>query len=242
MNRLVIATVAFLSFAPLAAAADMPHRTFAQQDQVVLNLTSEGWVKTDTARVSVFIELVQQEEGADALKKKIDGSLQSLAKDVDWRITSSRQQLDQTGLNRWYVTAEARIPEAAISGLQDRAKEASSPGYKVNISDVDFTPSLAEFEKLKADLREQIYQQALDEVARLNKVMPGADYHVRKVDFVQLYPVQAMDAAPRTMMMKSGMAAESSGSQGGAELLVSVKQSVSAQVVLGRSAMPMKQE
>lgn len=241
MNRLVIATVAFLSFAPLAAAADLSHRAFAQQDQVVLDLTSEGWVKTDTARVSVFIELVQQEEGADALKKKIDSSLQSLAKDVDWRITSSRQQLDQTGLNRWYVTAEARIPETAISGLQDRAKEASSPGYKVNISDVDFTPSLAEFEKLKADLREQIYQQALDEVARLNKVMPGADYHVRKVDFVQLYPVQAMDAAPRTMM-KSGMAAESSGSQGGAELLVSVKQSVSAQVVLGRSAMPMKQE
>ncbi len=242
MNRLVVATIAFLSFVPLAAA-EMPHRSHMMQDQVVLNLTTEGWVETDTARVSVYVELVQQEEAADALKSRIDGSLQSLAKDVDWRITSSRQQLDQTGLNRWYVSAEARIPEPALAGLQDRAKDASSPGYKVTISNVDFTPSLAEFEQLRGNLRAQIYQQALDEVGRLNKVMPGADYHVRKVDFVQLYPVQAMDAAPRTMMMKSGMAAESSGSQGGAELLVSVKQSVSAQGVLGRAGMSVpKQE
>ena len=237
MNRLVIATVAFLSFVPLAAA-EMPHRASMMQDQIVLNLTTEGWVKTDTARVSAYIELVQQDEGAAALKNRIDGSLQSLAKDVDWRITSSRQQLDQTGLNRWYVSAEARIPESAIAGLQDRAKDASSPGYKVTISNVDFTPSLAEFEKLRADLRAEVYQQALDEVARLNKVMPGGDYHVRKVDFVQLYPMQTRDAAPRTLMMKSNAAAESSGSQGGAELLVSVKQSVSAHVVLGRADMP----
>jgi hypothetical protein len=237
MNRLVVATIAFLSFVPLAAA-EMPHKPAMMQDQVVLNLTTEGWVKTDTARVSVYVELVQQEEAAAALKDRIDGSLQSLAKDVDWRITSSRQQLDQTGLNRWYVSAEARIPEAALAGLQDRAKDASSPGYKVTISDVDFTPSLAEFEKLRADLREQIYQQALDEASRLNKVMPGADYYVRKVDFVQIYAMPAMEAAQRPMMMKSGMADAASGSQGGAELLVSVKQSVSAQVVLGRSEMP----
>lgn len=236
MNRLVVATIAFLSFVPLAAA-EMPHRPAMMQDQVVLNLTTEGWVKTDTARVSVNVELVQQEEAAATLKDRIDGSLQSLAKDVDWRITSSRQQLDQTGLNRWYVSAEARIPEAALAGLQDRAKDASSPGYKVTVADVDFTPSLAEFEQLRGDLRAQIYQQALDEVSRLNKVMPGADYHVRKVDFVQIYPAQAMDAAPRAMM-KTSMAAEPSGSQGGAELLVSVKQSVSAQVVLGRADMP----
>ena len=240
MNRLVIATIAFLSFVPLAAA-EMPHKFHNMQDQVVLNLTTEGWVKTDTARVSVYVELVQQAEAADVLKKRIDGSLQSLAKDAEWRITSSRQQLDQTGLNRWYVSAEARIPEGNLSGLQDRAKGASNPGYKVTISNVDFTPSLAEFEKLRADLREQVYQQALDEVARLNKVMPGSGYHVRKVDFVQLYPMPAMDTAVRTTMMKSG-AAESA-SQGGAELLVSVKQSVSAQIVLGRTdTMPAKQE
>jgi hypothetical protein len=237
MNRLVIATIAFLSFVPLAAA-EMPHRSHMMGDQVVLNLTTEGWVKTDTARVSVYVELVQQEEAAAALKDRIDGSLQSLAKDVDWRITSSRQQLDQTGLNRWYVSAEARIPEAALAGLQDRAKDASSPGYKVTISNVDFTPSLAEFEQLRGDLRAEIYQQALDEVARLNKVMPGADYHVRKIDFVQVYPMQVSDATPRAMMMKAGAVAESSGSQGGAELLVSVKQSVSAQVVLGRAEPP----
>ncbi|WP_339632864.1 SIMPL domain-containing protein [uncultured Sneathiella sp.] len=241
MNRLVIATIAFLSIIPLAAA-EMPHRYHNQQDQVVLNLTTEGWVKTDTARVSVYVELVQQQEDAAELKNRIDSSLNALASDVDWRITSSRQQLDQTGLNRWYVSAEARIPEAKLAGLQDRAKETSSPGYKVTISDVDFTPSLEEFETLRADLRAQIYQQALDEVARLNKVMPGADYHVRNVDFVQIYPMQTMDAVSRPMMMKSGAAESAPAPQGGAELLVSVKQSVSARVMLGRSDQSTTQE
>ena len=241
MNRLVIATIAFLSFVPLAAA-EMPHRYHNQQDKVVLNLTTEGWVKTDTARVSVYIELVQQQEDAAELKTRIDTSLNALASEVDWRITSSHQQLDQTGLNRWYVSAEARIPEAKLAGLQDRAKETSSPGYKVTISDVDFTPSLEEFEALRADLRAQIYQQALDEVARLNKVMPGSDYHVRNVDFVQIYPMQTMDAAARPMMMKSAAAESAPAPQGGAELLVSVKQSVSARVMLGRSDQPATQE
>jgi|TARA_R100000455_G_scaffold30322_1_gene21269 hypothetical protein len=240
MNRLVLATVAFLAVAPAAASAQMPHPS-VMQDQVVLNLTSEGWVKTDTARVSVLVELVQQEESAEELKKQIDASLLSLAKDVDWRITSSRQQLDQTGLNRWYVTAEARIPEAGIDGLQDRAKESSKPGYKVSVSDVDFTPSLEEFEKLYADLREKVYQQALDEVERLNKVMPGADYHVKKVDFIQLVPVQGRNYDMAQPMMKTAMASEASGGgSGGAELLVSVKQSVSARIVLGRADMPTK--
>lgn len=244
MNRLVIATVAFLSFAPIAVAADMPHPSFAMQDQVILELTNEGWVKTDTARVTVFVELVQQKESADELKKRIDSSLLALAKDVDWRITSSSQQLDQTGLNRWYVTAEARIPEAAISGLQDRAKEASTPGYKVSIANVDFTPSLEEFEGLRAELRSKLYQQALDEVARLNKIMPGADYHVKRIDFVQAGPMPVHDYARAQPMMKAAMAAESapSGQGGGAELLVSVKQSVSARVVLARSDRPAADE
>ena len=72
--------------------------------------------------------------------------------------------------------------------------------------------------------------------------MPGADYHVRNVDFVQIYPMQTMDAVSRPMMMKSGAAESAPAPQGGAELLVSVKQSVSAQVMLGRSDQSTTQE
>ena len=244
MNRLVVATIAFLSLIPAASAqmmmpAQHGMHGYAMQDQVVLNLITEGWVKTDTARVSAFVDLVQQKESAEDLKKRIDASLQKLAKDVDWRITSSRQQQDQTGLNRWYVTAEARVPEGKLDGLEDRAKSASSPGYKVGISNVDFTPSLAEFEKLRADLRSDIYKQAIAEADRLNKAMPGSNYHVQRVDFVRAHPAMMQEAAtPRTMMMKSSSADAGTGAAGGAELLVSVKQTVSAAVILGRSEQP----
>ncbi|MCR9214152.1 MAG: hypothetical protein NXI13_10575 [Proteobacteria bacterium] len=233
MNRLVVATIAFLCLIPLASA-EMPKGQRMMHDQVVLNLTTEGWVQTDTAKVSVFVDLVQQQETPEELKKRIDDSLVSLAKDAEWRVTSSNQRLDQTGLNRWYVTAEARVHESLLPGLQDRAKSASSPGYKVGISFVDFTPSLAEFEKLRADLRSDIYKQAVAEVERLNAVLPGSDYHVQKVDFVQQYAAPRMEnMRAQTMMVKSQ--ADEAGSGGGAQLVVSVNQSLSAQVVLGRA-------
>jgi len=231
MNRLVVASIAFLSFIPLASA-QMGQPPMVPQDQVVLNLTTEGWVKTDTARVTVFVDLVQQKETPEGLKKRIDASLNSLAKDTEWRFTSSNQRLDQTGLNRWYVTAEARLHEKVLSGLQDRAESASSPGYKVGITNVDFTPSLGEFEKLRSDLRADIYKQAVSEAEQLNAAMPGPDYHVQRVDFAAQYPVARMETArPQTMMLKSS---DSGGAGGGSELLVSVKQSVTAQIVLGR--------
>lgn len=232
MNRLVVAGIAFLSLIPIASA-DMSNGMNVAQDQVMLNLTTEGWVKTETAKVSVFIDLVQQKESPEALKKRIDDSLGSLAKDAEWRFTSSNQRLDQTGLNRWYVTAEARLHEKLLSGLQERAKSASSPGYKVGISQVNFTPSLAEFEKLRSDLRTDIYKQAVAEAVRLNAAMPGPDYHVQRVDFITQYPAPHMEMArSQTMTLKS--ADSNGGSGGGSELLVSVKQSVTASVVLGR--------
>ena len=71
--------------------------------------------------------------------------------------------------------------------------------------------------------------------------MPGADYHVKKVDFIQLVPVQGRNYDMAQPMMKTAMASEASGGgSGGAELLVSVKQSVSARIVLGRADMPTK--
>ncbi|WP_373085818.1 SIMPL domain-containing protein [Sneathiella sp.] len=235
MKRLVVASIAFLSLIPVAAA-EMPMSHHAPQDQVILQLTTEGWVKTDTARVSVYVELVQQDESAESLKKRIDASLQSLAKETEWRYTSSSQRLDQTGLNRWYVSAEARIPEDKLAGLQDRAKTASSPGYKVNVAQVDFTPSLAEFEKLRGELRADIYRQAIAEADRLNKVMQGPVYQVRRVDFGSLHSLAADNSPhPRAMMMKASTAESGGGAEASAELLVSVKQSVSAEIVLGRT-------
>lgn len=233
MNRLVTATIAFFCLIPLAVA-DMPNGQRMMQDQVVLNLTTEGWVQTDTAKVSVYVDLVQQQETPEELKNRIDGSLATLAKETEWRVTSSNQRLDQTGLNRWYVTAEARVPESLLPGLQDRAKSASSPGYKVGISLVDFTPSLAEFEKLRADLRSDIYKQAVAELDRLNAVLPGADYHVQRVDFIQQYAAPRMEnMRAQTMMVKSQ--ADEAGGGSGAQLVVSVNQSLSAQVTLGRA-------
>jgi len=239
MKRLTIATIAFLCFVPLASAQmQSDHHQMMQgrvmQDKVVLNLATEGWVKTDTARVSVFVELVQQQETPEELKKRIDDSLASLAKDADWRVTSSNQRQDQTGLNRWYVSAEARVHESLLPGLQDRAESASSPGYKVGISYVDFTPSLAEFENLKADLRSDIYKLAVAEAERLNAAIPGANYHVQKVDFIQQVAGPRMEMARAQTMMVKSPAEDASGGNGDAQLVVSVNQKLTAQVVLGQ--------
>ncbi|MEP3247920.1 MAG: SIMPL domain-containing protein [Sneathiella sp.] len=235
MKKFVLATVAVLMLIPVTmASADNVQKNM--NDQIILNVTKEGWVTTKSARVFVNFDITQQKETAAQLKNQIVESLQKLAPEPTWHITSSRESKDRTGLNRWSVTAEARVAENSISGLSDRAEQAGRPGFKMRISQVDFSPSLAETEKLRGELRTKIYVEAKAEADRLNAAIPGRSYRVWMVDFAQnngyrrAAPVQMMAKSAR-MEMDSSASGYGSESQA-AELAVSRRHSLSATVIL----------
>ncbi len=208
MNRIYsvgIVLIASLLFAQIVAAEERN-----PDDQVVLNLTSEGWVTTDTAVVHVTAEAIQQSETANELKKLITSSLDKLSDKSEWHFTNFSQSRDKTGLNRWRADAQARLPETALSSLRDKAKEISRPGFRLSIGHVDFSPSLAEFEKARHNLRKQLYGRIKAELEMLNSASSDRNYRLKDAFFGQPHAQPVMRQERASKMRMSAVRADAS--------------------------------
>ena len=232
MNKLVLTGISFFMLTGAAFANDHP----PLQDQVVLTLSEEGWVTTHSADVDVFFNIVQQKETPDELKKEILNALAKLAPSAEWFVVSSRETKDRTGLNRWNVSANARLAEGEIAGLQDKAEKLSRAGFKMNIGNVDFSPSLDERNGLMANLRSRIYAKAKEEAERLSKVLGGDAYRIQTVNFVSNYSGHASPMTKNMAMQRvsSNMESDAGGGSGGSKMPVSEKHNVGATITLGR--------
>lgn len=186
-----------------AGAENLKH-----DDQVVMSLSAEGWVTTDSAIVHVSAEAIQQSETADQLKKTINGALMKLSAKGSWRFTHFSRVRDKTGLTRWRADAQARLPEAALNGLGKRAKEASRPGFSLSIGRTDFSPSLEEFEQARSDLRQRLYGRIGAELTLLNGAFPARKYRLKEAYFDQprMSPRRAVRPARMTTMSEQAIA------------------------------------
>jgi len=217
---LLIAIVAVPSFAEERPA-----------DAVVMTLASEGWVETKTARVIAVADIAIAAENRATVRERMTGALKKLAPDAEWRISRFDRSQDSAGLERWRAAAEARLPEAALGGLDERARGLSQPGMQVRIQTVQFVPTLAEREAALASLRAAIYEQAKSEAARLAERWPERAYRVARVDFVEDGPGLTRPvpyAAAAQEARASSAAADASDADGG--LAVAQKITLRAQV------------
>ena len=238
-------TAVFLAATPLLAQAQTGAQTGGQtatiertgqaDDEVMLRLEVEGWVETKTANLVVAIDMaLQGGQMADA-RDQVNGTLNALVEGVEWRTTHFNRQMDAAGLERWQVIAEARVAEAKLAGVQDKAKATSKPGLNIRVAGIDFTPTLAERKSVESTLRAQIYDQAKAELDRLNKAFPERGYRLRMIDF-QSSDQQPM-ARPQLMMSKSETSSmQAADSAGGDGFAVSRRMVVGATVVLGAVA------
>lgn len=235
MKRLALAGLSFLVVIPAVSAEPLS----IPQDTVMLSLQQEGWVTTRSANVDVFFNITQQKETASELKLQIKASLEKLAPIAGWYITSTRVNKDNTGLNRWYVSAKARVSEEAIPALRDRAATASRGGFKVSVGHVDFSPTLAETNSLMTDLRAKIYADAALEADRLSKVISGTKYHVKSVNFLNNgggFPRPMQQVRSKNMAVQEMSVSSSGGQASSAQMPVSRKHTISATVTLSRTS------
>lgn len=230
MNR-ILALLAACMIATPALAQVAPNPI---QDQVVLNLSVEDWVPTQTARVVLNAEAAIQ--GADAGKTR-DELLAAAKKAAssDWRIVRFDRSTDQAGLERWSASLETRLAESALGGLADRAKQSSRPGLQLNVAQIDFTPTLAESETARAKLREQLYKRATEELQRLNAIASDRKFRIARIDFgtAQIQPrpmmAQARASQERALPVADFKAA-------GAEMELSQKATMQANVTFAANA------
>ena len=231
-ERMVAATLCSL-FMILALAIAQPAKAENDDaignDIVVLTSSKEAWVETDTPKVVVSINAAFEEKGAAGVRKDILTALQKLVK-ADWRLTHMNRNRGNAGLERWTVTAEARIPDAKATGLYGRAKAVSRTGLQLHINQISYEPSRAELEAAQAKLRATLYTEALKERDRLNAAIPGRNWRIGVVDFTNSVPVAPIRHKARGEMAYAAVADVMP--QGGGGLSISKRQVVTARLVL----------
>lgn len=153
-------------------------------DKVVFQISAKEWITTKTALLNVNINVTLN--NADLVKARADimNSLNKVA-EGDWHLLQFDRSQDSSGLEKLYVQAQARVDQSALTDIYQNAKSVSKPGANYAVSGVEFKPSLEETQQIKAKVREKLYQQVNDELARMNKAYPTQSYSVSNLVFVE---------------------------------------------------------
>ncbi len=151
-------------------------------DEVSFSLTGKKWVKTTSAKVSVTIYATLTNKGLVKMRQDIMNNLNKIAKG-DWHIIQFSRSQDNSGLEKLYVVATARVSQSLLSNVNVNAKRVTVPGVRYRVSNIDFSPSLKEVEQVRKKVRALIYRKANREVEILNKVYPSQHYTIYSLTF-----------------------------------------------------------
>ena len=200
-------------------------------DTVTFTLSAEDWVQTSTAKVSVAIDATLSGADAGKVRTNMLKALNDLANGADWKFAQFQHSQNESGMEQWHAEVETRLKEADLGGLADKAKSVSTPGLHLDISNIDFTPSLDENQAAKARLRAQLYGRINDELKALNDAEPGRAFHVGEIAFdaPEFHPIRPM---PRIRMNAMALAAAPAQPGGDAGIDVAQKVTMRADVTL----------
>lgn len=170
-------------------------------NKVTARFSAEQYVATKTALVTIGINAGVNDAGLQSIQDDILKKLNDLSNKGEWHIISFDRSLDQSGLEKVQMQGQARLPTSALPNLRDKAKAMSKPGETFTLDNVEFTPSEQELRDANTALRGDIYQQAKDEIDRLNKVYPDQKFYVHDVSFINVMMPMPM-AMPMNAMVK----------------------------------------
>lgn len=169
-------------------------------NKITLRLSSEQWVTTTSALVNVSVNAALTNQGLEKIQADVLQKLTQLSNKSQWHILSFDRQQDKTGLESVQIMAQARLPESDLASLRDKAKSLSAPGQAFSIDSIQFIPSAIEFQQTNEILRSNIYQQAKNELATLNKFYPEQKYYLHDINFLSM---MAQPMAQNMMFMQN---------------------------------------
>lgn len=196
-------------------------------NKVIFKLNAEQWVASKTALVTIAVNASVSDTGLEKIQDEVIKKLNQISNQGEWHLVTFDRSLDQSGLEKVQITAEARLASSALVGLRDKTKATSKPGETFTLDNIRFTPNEDEIRAANTVLRNNVYEQAKDETDRLNRLFPDQKYFIHSIDFINNVPVSPL---PQTFM-----AMKAAGGNG-AEISVGDKLVLSATVVL--SAVP----
>jgi hypothetical protein len=185
----------------LIAAKALPSTDPLPINQIALQLTAEQWVVTKTANVIVGVDATFNGSQLAQARTDILGKLAKFVPNSEWHITTFDRTQDDSGLEKIHLEAQARIPDQSLGDVRQQAKSFTKPGETYNIINIDYTPTVAEMEAVRNDLRAKIYSQIKDELARVNSVYTNQQYYVHSIDFAGFNAQPPQPMAGGRMMM-----------------------------------------
>lgn len=194
---LALASLLFTAV-PAVSAQTLPVQPVI--DTVSFNVSVEDWVKTETALVTLVVDIAGNGNGG-TVRSDVLKAVAGIADRAEWRIVAMNPQSDSAGLERWQAQLQARLPEGQLSALGDRAKKASKPGLQVRVGTIAFDPTLAETEETRSALRDKIYAKVNAELKRLNAAFPGRNYRAGDISFTEQRTAVAVTSAYREKMV-----------------------------------------
>ncbi len=185
MMRQVVQKLALMVVTPFAFAENAlpPPPPQLVLDKIDFQLSAKQWVTTKTALLGVNINVTLN--NADLVKARSDimERLNKIAKG-DWHLVQFDRSQDSSGLEKLFVQAQARVGQEVLTDIYQNAKTVSLPGAQYEISSVDFKPSFEETQIVLTQIRQRLYQQVNNELARINKAYPTQNYSVSNLVFV----------------------------------------------------------
>src|SRR5262245_54978543 len=107
-------------------------------DTLSLSLSVEDWVTTKSARTVIQVNAAVSSANTGSTRESMLKAVEQLAPEAPWRLTSFNRSQTETGLENWYAQFEARLPESALGGLNEKATKLSKPGMQLSVSQIDF--------------------------------------------------------------------------------------------------------
>ena len=177
-------------------------------DEISFQVAAEQWVNTTTALVTVTVNAVLDTKGLIDIHQQVADNLAHFSKAASWHVTQFNRTHDQSGLEQVTIQAQARLPQNELANLRTEAKAISKPGETYTISDVVYTPSLAEIEAASLQLRNQLYAQINDELKVLHQAYPKQNFQIYRLNFI---PTNYQPpASPRMMVLAKVSQADTS--------------------------------
>jgi hypothetical protein len=203
-----------------------------RQDEIMLEMSAEEWVETETATVVIAVDLAITAGNFGAARAEVERDLRTISAKAKWRLTRFNKLRDEAGYERWRVLAEARLASSVLSSLGPTVNGASRPGRGFKIQRIDYTPTRAERETAMALLRARLYGQAGREIVTINKAFPGRNFRIGAVDFTN----QVMIGRPMMDSARGARVMAGQSKQSAPGTAVAEKLTVNARVVVAAKA------
>lgn len=175
-------------------------------DKIAFQITNKAWVNTKTALLEVMVNATLSNTNLIKARADIMNHLSQIAP-APWHIIAFDRTQDSSGLEKLTIRAQARVDERRLTEVYQNAKKISKPGVSYKISDIEFKPSLDEVQQVRTKLRETLYKEAKEELARINNVYSNQHFSLNRLVFVepgsnqnQTQPREMMNMAVMTKM------------------------------------------